>query len=54
MELALPPNPVLDGPMTIDEFLQLPDLADGRREELFEGELLVNPLPSHPPARLLD
>src|SRR6476646_8909548 len=47
MELALPPKPVLDRPMTIDEFLQLPDLADGRREELFEGEQLVNPPPSH-------
>jgi Uma2 family endonuclease len=44
MELALPPDPTtLDRPMTVEEWLQLPDGPP--YPELIDGELVVNPSP---------
>jgi Uma2 family endonuclease len=51
MELALPPDPMtLDRPMTVDEWLQLPDGPP--YPELIDGELVVSlerHLLQHPP-----
>ncbi len=44
MELALPPDPTtLDRPMTVEEFLQLPDGPP--YPELIDGELVMSPQP---------